>query len=339
MSDTPAHAHAPTDAHAGRAAVRVGVLGCAEIARRRMLPAFDACPGTRVAAVASRDPARAEATAAPYGARALPGYAELLADPGVDAVYVPLPLALHAAWTEAALRAGKHVLAEKPLTSDPDRTAALYALARARGLALMENVMFVHHGLHTRVRKLLADGAIGELRSFTAAFTVPRRPDGDIRLSPELGGGALGDTGVYPLRAAQHFLGPDLDVVGASTATAPGASVDTAGAALLRRPADGVSAQVSWGLDHAYRGAYELTGSTGRITVDRAFTPPAAHRPVLTLQDADGGRDLVLDAEDQVAATVAEFARGVRLGSAPHEETLAQARLLAAVRHAAATAG
>ncbi|MDI3422922.1 Gfo/Idh/MocA family protein [Streptomyces luteolus] len=315
--------------------VRVGVLGCAEIARRRMLPALDRCPDTRVTAVASRDPARAAATAEPYGARVLPGYAALLAAPDVDAVYVPLPLALHAEWTEAALRAGKHVLAEKPLTADADRTAELCALARARGLALMENVMFVHHGQHTRVRQLVADGALGELRSFRAEFTVPRRPEGDIRLSPELGGGALWDTGVYPLRAAQHLLGPDLAVVGAVAAATSGSAVDTAGSALLRRTTDGVAAHVSWGLDHAYRSGYELTGSAGRLTLDMAFTPPAGHRPVVHLHDASGSREYVLEAEDQVANTVAEFAAAVRRGTAPQADTLAQARLLADVRRAA----
>ncbi|MEQ4606332.1 Gfo/Idh/MocA family oxidoreductase [Streptomyces cavourensis] len=141
-----------------RPAVRVGVLGCADIARRRMLPAFAASPDTEVVAVASRDADRAKALAAPYGARPVQGYAELLADASVDAVHIPLPLALHAEWTEAALRAGKHVLAEKPLTDDPARSAALFALAERSGLALMENVMFVHHRRHAEVARLVAAG-------------------------------------------------------------------------------------------------------------------------------------------------------------------------------------
>ncbi|MER5771771.1 Gfo/Idh/MocA family oxidoreductase [Streptomyces sp. NPDC001985] len=314
--------------------VRMGVLGCADIARRRMLPAFAACPGTEIAAVAGRDPARTAATAAPYRARAVHGYAELLAEPGIDAVYVPLPLALHAEWVEAALRSGRHVLAEKPLTADPARTAELFALAERLGLALMENVMFVHHGQHGAVRRLVADGAVGTLRSVEAAFTVPRRPDDDIRYRPDLGGGALWDTGVYPLRAALELLGPDPEVLGAALVTAPGFTVDTSGAVLLRAP-DGIVAQLAFGLDHAYRNSLTLHGSTGRLTLDRVFTPPAGVPPPARLETAGGVREIPLPADDQVAATVAAFADAVRRGSAPSAASLAQARLLDAVRRAA----
>ncbi|MDT0615958.1 Gfo/Idh/MocA family protein, partial [Streptomyces lancefieldiae] len=187
------------------APLRVGVLGCAEFARRRMLPAFDAAAEFELSAVASRDPRRAADTAQPYGCRAVHGYRELLTDPAIDAVYVPLPAALHDHWTEAALDAGKHVLAEKPLTTDPARTDRLFHLARSRALALMENVLFVHHTQHQVVHALIDAGGIGELRSLYAEFTIPRRGSDDIRHCPELGGGALWDTAVSPVRAALHF--------------------------------------------------------------------------------------------------------------------------------------
>lgn len=310
--------------------VRIGVLGCADIARRRMLPAFAACPDTEVKAVAGRDAARAVELAAEYSARGVDGYAALLSDDEVDAVYVPLPLALHARWAEAALRSGKHVLAEKPLTDEPARTAALFALARENGLALMENVMFVHHRQHARVAALVADGAIGEVRSFQAAFTVPRRPEGDIRYDPQLRGGALWDTGVYPLRAAMRLLGPELEVRGARLTTGPGFAVHTSGAALLSTP-DGATAQVAFGLDHAYRNSYELCGSAGRITLDRVFTPPADHVPVAVLEDGSGRTELALEADDQVARTVAAFAAAVRAGGAAEADSVRQAELLDSV--------
>ncbi|MFE0478218.1 Gfo/Idh/MocA family protein [Streptomyces sp. NPDC058947] len=321
--------------------LRVGVLGSAEIARRRMLPAFARSAAFEVAAIASRDPDRGAAAAAPYGARVLPDYARLIEDGDVDAVYVPLPLALHAEWVEEALRAGKHVLAEKPLSTSPEVSADLFALARRRGLVLMENVMFVHHGQHARVRRLVAEGAIGEPRLFQATFTVPRRPAGDIRYRPDLGGGALWDTGVYPVRAAQLLLGTGLTVVGAVTSAAAGFDVDTSGAALLRRPGDGVGVQLSYGLDHAYRSSYEIGGSSGRLTLDMAFTPPADHVPVLRLDDSSGSRELRLEPEDQVANTVEAFAEAVRRGAVDSEHeraTLEQARLLRDILDSAAAA-
>lgn len=303
-----------------------------------MLPAFAACPDIEVAAVASRDPDRARSLASEYGARPVHGYAELLADDAVDAVYVPVPLALHAEWIEAALLQGKHVLAEKPVTMEPARTAALGELAKRRGLALMENVMFVHHGQHAEVSRLVADGAIGELRSFRAEFAVPRRSPDDIRYRPELGGGAVWDTGVYPLRAALHLLGPDLTVLGASLTSGPGFTVDTGGAVLLRTPG-GVGAQLAFGLDHAYRDSYELCGSTGRITLDRAFTSPADRLPVAVLEERSGVREIPLRPADQVANTVAAFVDAVRAGSAPYQDSVRQAHLLDAVLRHAAPAG
>ncbi|WP_410537976.1 Gfo/Idh/MocA family protein [Streptomyces sp. KL2] len=316
------------------APVRVAVLGCADIARRRMLPALAASPRTELVAVAGRDRRRAEETARPYGCRAVHGYDAVLEDEAVEAVYVPLPAALHARWAEAALRAGKHVLAEKPLTTDRRRTRELLELARERGLALVENTMFVHHPQHAVVRKLLADGAVGELRSLRAEFAVPRRPEGDIRLRRELGGGALWDTGVYPVRAALYFLGPEAAVAGAVLTDDPRHGVDVSGAALLRTP-DGVTAQLAFGLDHGYRSVCELAGTRGRIVVDRAFTPPADHAPVIRVEGATGVEEVRLAPFDQVAAAVDAFAAAARAGAVPDARAcLRQAELLEEIARA-----
>jgi dTDP-3,4-didehydro-2,6-dideoxy-alpha-D-glucose 3-reductase len=308
------------------APVRIGVLGCADIAVRRMLPAFAASPDLEVAAVASRDGARAEEVAGRFACRPVQGYAELLDLDDVQAVYVPLPAALHAPWVEAALRAGKHVLAEKPLTTEPESTERLLDLAAKQGVALMENVMFVHHPRHEAVRRLLAEGRIGELRAFRAEFAIPPLPDDDIRYDPELGGGALADVGLYPLRAALHFLGPALDVVGSRLSRGAGRLVETSGAVLLATPG-GVTAHLTFGMEHSYLSRYELWGSEGRITVDRAFTPPADLVPVIGLHGRTS-EEIRLDPADQVAATVTAFVAAVRAGSAPRADTLRQAILL-----------
>ncbi|WP_333738307.1 Gfo/Idh/MocA family protein [Streptomyces sp. IBSBF 2806] len=315
--------------------LRIGVLGCADIALRRMMPAFAASPDLELAAVASRDPARAEEAGRRFGCRPVHGYAELLHADEVQAVYVPLPAALHAPWVEAALNAGKHVLAEKPLTTDPESTERLLDLAAKQGVALMENVMFVHHPRHEAVRRLVAEGRIGELRSLRAEFAIPPLADDDIRYSAGLGGGALADVGLYPLRAALHFLGDGLEVVGARLARGAGREVETAGAALLATP-EGVTATLVFGMEHAYLSRYELWGSEGRITVDRAFTPPADLVPVIGLHRGSGTEEIRLEPADQVAATVAAFVTAVRAGTAPRADTLRQAVLLDDVRRRSA---
>lgn len=310
--------------------LRLGVLGCADIALRRILPAAAAAPGIEVTAIASRDAAKAGQAAARFGGSPVTGYATLLDRDDVDAVYVPLPVALHADWVEAALSAGKHVLAEKPLTTDPGRTAALVGKAVGAGLVLRENIMFVHHRQHAIVAGWVADGVIGRLRSLTAAFGIPARPDGDIRYRADLAGGARFDVGTYPVRAAAYFLGPDLTVLGATEFREPGREVDTAGAALLTR-ADGVTAHLTYGLDHAYRSEYELWGSDGRITVTRAFTPPADHRPVVRLERGGSVENHELPADDQVTNTLTTFAADVREGRLDDPSIVRQAELLAAV--------
>ncbi|MFE5207662.1 Gfo/Idh/MocA family protein [Streptomyces sp. NPDC056600] len=315
----------------------VGVLGCAEIAVRRVLPALAAGPATELVAVASRDADKAARTAAPYGCAAVTGYQSLLERADVEAVYVPLPAALHADWVERALLCGRHVLAEKPLTTTAARTAEITALAAARGLVVMENIMFLQHPVHRRVLELLAGGRIGELRCFEAAFAVPARPVDDIRYRADLGGGALLDMGVYPLRAAQLFLGADTAVLGADLRLDPRRGVEVAGSALLRARG-GVSAQLAFGMEHSYRSCYALWGSAGRIQVDRAFTPPAGHRPVVRVERPDGIEELTLEPYDQCAATVrrfAEAARGRRPAGAAAADALSLAKLVDSVRRVA----
>jgi predicted dehydrogenase len=312
--------------------LRIAVMGCADIAARRVLPAIARSARVQLVALASRDAEKAKATARPYGCRPVHGYRGLLEDPDVEAVYLPLPCALHADWVEASLRAGRHVLVEKPLSPEPERAAALFALARERGLALMENIMFLHHPSHAAVSALVADGLIGDPRSFRAEFTVPRRPAGDIRYQSALGGGALLDTGVYPLRAAIELVGAELTTVAATLERGPGFEVDTGGAAVLRTPR-GVLAQIAFGLDHGYRSAYELAGTHGRITLDQAFTPPADHEPVLRLERRSGTEERRLPAHDQVVATLDAFARAVAAGRSPDpHRSLRLAALLRDIR-------
>ncbi|MCE7082462.1 Gfo/Idh/MocA family protein [Streptomyces sp. ST2-7A] len=318
--------------------VRVGVLGCASFARRRMLPAFAAADGVQLTAIASRDAGKAESLARRYGCRAVHGYQRLLEDDEVEAVYLPLPAALHAEWAEAALRAGRHVLVEKPMTTHRKRTADLMALAGERGVVLMENMMFVHHSQHAAIRELLADGAIGELRVFRAQFTVPRRPDSDIRYRPELAGGALWDVGVYPVRAAVEFLGPEQSVVGAVLTHGCGFDVDTSGAALLTTPA-GAAVDLVFGLDHGYANRYEFCGTDGRIVADRVFTLPADRPPSVTLERDSGAEQLALPCDDQVRNAVDAFVRAVRRGAAPGEQSLRTAGLIDDIRRYARLVG
>ncbi len=314
--------------------VRVGVIGCADIAWRRALPALEADPLIEITAIASRRADRAKRFTERYGGVPIEGYATLLERDDVDAVYVPLPAVLHAEWIDRALRAGKHVLAEKPLTISRELADALFRLAGDRGLLLMENFMFLHHLQHQRVAGMLADGAIGEIRSFAAGFTIPPKPQGDIRYQADVGGGALLDIGGYPIRAAGLFLGMDLQVAGAVLRHERSRDVVVGGSALLATD-QGVTAQLTFGMEHSYTNGYEFRGSTGRLWLNRVFTPPATHQPVVHIERQDHAEQVVLPADDQWANSVNAFARAVLAGDHPRawmDNSLGQASLVDAVR-------
>ncbi|MEM7160688.1 MAG: Gfo/Idh/MocA family oxidoreductase [Myxococcota bacterium] len=285
------------------ASLRFGILGCADIAWRRMLPALAAHPSTTVTAHASRSTDKARKFAERFGGTPCTGYQALLERSDVDAVYIPLPNSHHYEWAARALRASKHVLCEKPLTTDARQTEELLELSERHGVSLMENYAFEFHSMHARARELVDQGAVGELRHFSSAFTVPRRPEGDIRLRHDLGGGAMLDAAGYPLRAALHLLGPIeiLDVVPQQSG-----EIDVAGTVLARTPSN-VSVTLTYGLDHFYRADYVFHGSTGRLSLDRVFTAPADFEPTLRLSTRNGHQELTLAADDQVRHMLTAF--------------------------------
>ncbi|QFU87523.1 Gfo/Idh/MocA family protein [Amycolatopsis sp. YIM 10] len=309
----------------------IGVLGCAAIARRHALPALLAEPGVELVAVASRAADKAAEFAAEFGTTPVTGYQRLLDRPDVDAVYVPLPPGPRAEWIHRALAAGKHVLAEKPLTTGLADAEKLVAHARERSLVLMENFAFVRHRQLEVVRELLADGAIGELRQFTGEFGFPPLSPGDIRYQRELGGGALLDAGVYPIRAASLFLGPELRVAGGSLVTDHALGVDVGGAALLTSP-DGVPAQLSFGFGRAYRCACTLWGSEGRLTLSRVYSAPPGLAPPLLLERQGTTEERALPADNQFRKIFRAFADAVAAGTDTGAEILTQAALVESVR-------
>jgi NDP-hexose-3-ketoreductase len=299
---------------AAQGPLRVGVLGCADIAWRRTLPAMAACPDIEVAAVASRDEAKGRRFAAAFGGPRVLGYEALLAARDIDAVYIPLPAMMHADWVAKALRAGKHVLAEKPLTRDAKSADELLALAESRGLVLLENVVFPHHSQHVRVRQMLADGAVGELKDFTSVFTIPPLPDENMRYRPDIGGGALLDMGIYPIRAALYYLGSALEVLHAVLRVRARTGAVVSGRILACTPG-GVTADLVFGMEHSYRTGCAFAGGSGLLLLDRAFTPPPSLQPVLRIERQDHREEITFPVDDQFGNIVRYFANAVLTGS------------------------
>ncbi|MFF2524799.1 Gfo/Idh/MocA family protein [Streptomyces liangshanensis] len=197
--------------------LRVGLLGAAAVAPNALVRPARQTPGVTVTAVAARDRARAEKFARKHGIPVVhSGYEELLADPEVDAVYVPLPNGLHAQWTLKALEAGKHVLCEKPFTAnraEAERVAdAADAAFERDGLVVMEAFHYRHHPLAARMREIVESGEIGELRHVEAQVCFPLPLFSDIRYDYALAGGATMDAGCYAVDVAR-LLGGDTPAV------------------------------------------------------------------------------------------------------------------------------
>jgi len=195
-------------------AVRWGVVGPANIARTQFLPGLREAGSGVAVRVASRDRARAEAFARDYGvSEGVAGYERVVEASDIDAVYIALPNAYHAVWTQRALRAGKVVLCEKPMCVGSAQTAEVLETAASERALLWEAFVFPFQAQHRRLLDLIAGGAVGEVRELVSAFHFRLSRSEDIRLVAGLGGGALADVGCYPLRLAQELLStPDVHV-------------------------------------------------------------------------------------------------------------------------------
>ncbi len=195
--------------------VRWGILGAARFAQEQMAPAIHMARGAELVALATSDPAKA----APFasfcpGLKVHASYEALLADPGIDAVYIPLPNHLHVEWTLKAIAAGKHVLTEKPIAMTAAEIDGLIAARDASGLLVSEAYMIVHHPQWQRVRALIAEGAIGQVLHVDGAFSYDNRTDtGNIRNRADTGGGGIRDIGVYTYGSARFVTGAEPETV------------------------------------------------------------------------------------------------------------------------------
>jgi len=249
-----------------------GILGTAHIAESSFLPGLREAGGGRPVAVASRRREAAEAFAQAHGVeRAVEGYEALLEDPAVHAVYVPLPNGMHREWAEAALRAGKAVLCEKPLCGNVRDTEALLETARVANGLLWEAFVFPFHEQMTRVRGLLATGAIGELREIQSTFQFLLRDRENIRLSAELEGGSLQDVGCYPIRLAR-LLFDDEPTGGRATAVFGETGVDEEMIGELTFPGDRWL-QFSCGFRREYDCYTRVLGTAGQINMTNPCHP------------------------------------------------------------------
>ncbi|NNC22624.1 Gfo/Idh/MocA family oxidoreductase [Salinisphaera sp. USBA-960] len=271
-----------------RSSINWGVLGAAEIAREHTIPAIVAAGNSRPYALASRRGVPAEVMERFGFETGYGDYDALLADPAIDAVYLPLPNDCHAEWTIKAARAGKHVLCEKPAALTATQTAEAIAACQSAEVLYMEAMMYQFHAQHARVRELIAAGAIGAVRGVHVNLTFNLEKSlSDFRHGAlDAGGGSLYDLGCYCIHTIRSLLGePDRTATMARFAGPQNAEMS---AAVVFGYDNGIKAGFDCGMDATGRHAYEVYGAAGTIRVTKAFVPQADGDGPIEIVDAEG---------------------------------------------------
>jgi predicted dehydrogenase len=302
--------------------LRWGLLSTARI-NRSIIPAIRGSARSELTAVASRARETARAYAREWTIpRAMDSYDALVADPDVDALYIPLPNHLHTEWTVRALDAGKHVLCEKPLALTVDEVDRMAEAAARSGRVVAEAFMYRHHPLTSAVQAFVAGGRLGRITGYRGAFTFELTRAGDVRLDPAMGGGSLWDVGCYPLSYANLIADAvPVEVFGWQRASDRG--VDLEFTAMMRY-ADGSVAQFDCGFAGPFRAEMEIVGTGGTLRIHRPFKTDEDSR--LEFTPAAGATEPVLFAGDTAySGEIADLEAAALDGTAPRV-SLAESR-------------
>ena len=284
--------------------IRLGVICPSEIAYRRFMPALTQVRevefmgigissqeerfgekidcGDQRKNIIEKEKEKARKFTDKYGGRIFESYREIACAENIDALYIPLPPALHQMWADIALRAGKHVLIEKSATVSAQNANQLISLASSRNLAIHENYMFVYHRQLAEIERIIQTGEIGKVRLYRITFGFPKRSEDDFRYNRQLGGGAFLDAGGYAIKYASQLLGESSKIRYAQLNYVGGYDVDMYGSGAMTNDA-GDTVQIAFGMDNAYRCELEVWGSDGILTASRVLTAPDDFIPTCTI--------------------------------------------------------
>ena len=303
--------------------IKIGILSPSDIATRRFLPALPKEVEFKGIAVASknewageidddafvslnkRELEKANSIVSMFGGRVFSSYLSLITSGEIDAIYIPLPPALHYQWGKISLENGLHVLLEKPLTVRYKDTEKLISLARTNNLLVYENYAFEFHKQIETVKNVLKSGVLGEIRLIRSSFGFPYRGSNDFRYNKSLGGGALNDCGGYPIKLATILLGDKTKVKYSKLGFIDNHDVDAYGFSVLEND-EGMSAIASFGMDNTYKCELEIWGSKSTLYCPRVFTPPADFRTKIIL-NGERNEEIAVEEDDYFKNSIERF--------------------------------
>ncbi|WP_100405777.1 Gfo/Idh/MocA family protein [Bacillus solitudinis] len=317
-----------------------GIISTAQIGQNQVIPAIHRAKNAEVVAIASPNPNVQEVAKRLNIPTVYSSYEELLGDPAVDAVYIPLPNHLHKEWVKKAAEQGKHVLCEKPAALTVDETAEMVADCQEGNVKFMEAFMYQFHPQHERVREIIASGEIGEVKTMNSSFTFYLEDGtGNIRLDPNKGGGSLYDVGCYCVHVTRKILGSEPKYVRVDGDIAIDGVVDTSLFAYMKM-ANGVHATFKSSVKMTNQNEYEVIGTKGTISVPRAFRPDIQNGEGLVVVHTAAEQRTEKIIADQYALQIEHFSEAILTDSEPSyttENTLGNMRVIDACYEALRT--
>lgn len=313
--------------------IRIGVICPSEIAFRRFLPSLQKVEVFEFAGVAianssewgmteeqfapilDKERAKAQSFVESFGGKIYDSYGSLVKADDVDAVYLPLPPALHYKWAKLALECGKHTLVEKPFTISQSDTEELIHIAKKKNLAVHEDYMFVYHNQLHAINDIINSGEIGKVRHYRIQFGFPRRASNDFRYKKSMGGGALLDAGGYTIKYASLLLGDTARLTTASAKYEDEWEVDIFGSATLVND-EGTVAQLSFGMDNNYKCMLEAWGSLGTLTTGRVLTAPDGFAPDVVIRKGNDDEVRKLPSDEAFVKSIRHFAECINNANA-----------------------
>ncbi|HLK05821.1 MAG TPA: Gfo/Idh/MocA family oxidoreductase [Candidatus Acidoferrum sp.] len=324
--------------------VKWGVLGVASIATRKVIPGMQKGVLSEITAIASRDLQKAEAAAKELGIpKAYGSYEELLADKEIEAVYNPLPNHLHVPWTIKAAEAGKHSLCEKPIALNAAEAETLLALRARTGVKIGEAFMVKTYPQWLRVRELVREGRIGELKSIVTVFSYFNRDPKNVRHKVEWGGGGLLDIGCYPITLSRWFYGEEPKRVTGTIENDPEFGTDRLASAVMEFSTG--HSIFTCGTQTNYFQRMTLLGTKGRIDVEIPFNAPTDRPLPLTISDGmefAGGKSVteMIPSADQYTMQGDAFSLAIRENTevpVPLEDAIGNMKVIDAIFRSAQT--
>lgn len=313
-----------------RKKISIGIIGCANIAIRSVIPAIVKLNDIfELHGIASRDSTKADRISTRFNTKSYYSYDDLINDKDIQAVYIPLPNSLHAEYIKKAIEQNLHVLVEKSLACSYETALELNILAKKKKCVIIENFQFRFHPQIDVINQLILNDSIGDIRSLRSSFGFPPFKDrNNIRYQKDLGGGSLYDAGAYPIKISQMFLGDDLEVTSSSLKMDDTSEVDLWGGGFLKQKEGYKFAEVAFGFDNFYQCNLELWGNKGIIKANRIFTAPPDYEAEILLENSKGKQIVKVKSSNHFVNMLLYFYECIENRSNEYNQNVNQSRLL-----------